>query len=336
MDITAFAKILVEGSDAENLMRRLVANRLPSRPGGIALAHMLNPAGRIELEVTLVRFPENRDTGSRAFYLVCAAFLERRLLDHIDRHRGQANVKVTSLSDNWAALALNGPRARDVLRTCTDADLSNAGFPWLSAQRIKVAGHRVWALRMSYAGELGWELHIPNDSALAVYDALWTAGERHGIADYGSFAMNALRMEKAFKGAGELTNEVTLPEADLMRFARSEFGYMGRERTLAQRPRWKCAYLEIEPDGVEDGHGGEAVLLNGTVVGSISSVTYGHCVDRILAFAYLKPEAARAGTGLDAILAGRARPARVLDLPVHDPESLRPRVDETVNPEAMP
>ena len=136
------------------------------------------------------------------------------------------------------------------MAACTDADLSNAGFPWLKAKEIEVAGVKLWAFRMSYAGELGWELHIPRDGALAVYDALWAAGEAHGIQDYGSFAMNSLRMEKAFKGAGELTNEVTLAEADVLRFARNENDYIGKDKTLnADDMRWVCAYLEIEPDG---------------------------------------------------------------------------------------
>mgnify|MGYP001800552785 CR=1 FL=1 len=90
-----------------------------------------------------------------------------------------------------------------------------------------IAGHRVWAFRMSYAGELGWELHMPFAAMVDVYTALWTAGEAHGITDYGSFAMNVMRMEKGFKGAGELTNEVTLTGADVLRSARTDKDYLG-------------------------------------------------------------------------------------------------------------
>jgi dimethylglycine dehydrogenase len=214
-----------------------------------------------------------------------------------------------------------------VLGAVTDARLDNATFRWLSAQQIIVAGHSVWALRMSYAGELGWELHMPFDAMPAVYTALWQAGQQHGIADYGSFAMNVMRMEKAFKGAGELTNEVTLAEADVLRFARTDKDYLGRDKTLNTDLPWVCAYLEIEPDGVRDGHGGEAVLLNGTVVGSTASVVYGHTVGKILAFAYLKPHAARAGTELEVIIHGQPRAARVLGEPAYDAQSLKPRAD---------
>ncbi|MGV6804754.1 MAG: glycine cleavage T C-terminal barrel domain-containing protein, partial [Ruegeria sp.] len=210
---------------------------------------------------------------------------------------------------------------------CTEADLSNAGFKWLTAQEIDVAGHRLWAFRMSYAGELGWELHMPRDSALAVYDALWAAGAPHGIADYGSFAMNALRMEKAFKGAGELTNEVTLAEADVLRFARTDKEYLGKDHTLNPDLRWVCAYLEIETDGQNDGHGGEAVLLDGEVVGSTASVAYGHTVGKILAFAYVKPQANVPGTEVQVVIAGAPRRGRILGAPAYDPHSLLPRTD---------
>ena len=188
---------------------------------------------------------------------------------------------------------------------------------------------------MSYSGELGWEFHIPRENALVVYDALWAAGEAHGITDYGSFAMNALRMEKAFKGAGELNNEVTLPEADVMRFAKLDKDYIGVEATResakqadAGKLPWVCAYLEFEPDGVEDGHGGEAIIVDGHVVGSTASVAYSHTCKKVLAFAYVKPHAAIPDTEIEVIVAGKSRKGRILADAVYDPESNLPRTDE--------
>lgn len=226
IDVTAFTKVLVEGPDAYALLDRLTANRMPQKVGSITLTHMLNHRGRIELETTIVRMADDR------FYLVCAAFFEQRLLDHLSTYRNSADVTVRALSDSWGALSLNGPKSRDVLGTCTEARLDNAAFRWLSAQQIMIAEHSIWAFRMSYAGELGWELHMPFDAMEDVYAALWQAGEAHGIADYGSFAMNVMRMEKGFKGAGELTNEVTLAEADVLRFARRDKDYLGCDKTL--------------------------------------------------------------------------------------------------------
>ncbi|MCA0872679.1 FAD-dependent oxidoreductase [Seohaeicola saemankumensis] len=319
MDVSAFTKVQVEGPDAYALLDRLTANRMPQKVGSITLTHMLNRRGRIELETTIVRMAEDR------FYLVCAAFFERRLLDHLAALQADETVTITALSSTWGALSLNGPMSRDVLAACTDARLDNAAFRWLSAQQIDIAGHTVWAFRMSYAGELGWEMHMPFDAMADVYAALWQAGQAHGIADYGSFAMNVMRMEKGFKGAGELTNEVTLAEADVLRFARRDKQYLGRDMTLNTDLPWVCAYLEIEPDGTIDGHGGEAVMLNGKVVGSTASVVYGHTVGKILAFAYIKPNAAAPGTALEVIIHGKPRAARVLGEPAYDPQSLSPR-----------
>ena len=323
MDVTAFTKVEVSGPAAAALLDRLVANKLPGKVGGVTLGHMLNRRGRIELEATIFKNKED------SYYLVCAAFFEQRLVDHLTQNKEDEDAHITVLSDSWSALALNGPLARDVLSACTDAPLDNKQFRWLTGQTITIAGHQIMAMRLSYAGELGWELHMPNAACVDVYTALCTAGEPFGIMDYGSFAMNVMRMEKAFKGAGELTNEVTLPEADVMRFVTTEKDYLGKAETLARQDQlpWICAYLEIEPDGETDGHGGEAVIHDGKVVGSTASVVFSPTMKKILAFAYIKPEAAKAGTKLQVIIAGKPRSAVVRVEPAYDPQSLRPRTD---------
>ena len=329
MDITGFTKVEVTGPDAEAFLDSLAPNRLPKNLSGIALTHLLNRRGRIEIELTIVRLAQDR------FYLVCAAFFEQRLLDHLARHQDDENLQVITRSDDWAALSLNGPRSRDILSTCTDTPLDNTSFRWMSAREIDIAGYTVWAFRMSYAGELGWEFHGPRAAMPAIYDALWNAGEAHGIADYGSFAMNILRMEKMFRGAGELTNEVTLPEADVMRFVKMDKQFFGRQQTQESLDKplpWLCAYIAIEPDGIWDGNGGEAVLHEGEVVGSTASIAYGHTVGKILAFAYIKPHAAEPGTELEVVIAGESRSACVLGEPAYDPHSLLPRTDAALEP----
>ncbi|MEM9141015.1 MAG: glycine cleavage T C-terminal barrel domain-containing protein, partial [Pseudomonadota bacterium] len=322
MDISAFSKVEVAGPGAAAFLDGLIPNRLPSQPGRIALTHLLSDNGRIELEATIVRLTEDR------FYLVCAAFFEQRLIDYLIQRAGP-DVEVLNRSSTWGALTLNGPRARDILAACTGAPLDNTHFPWLRAQQITVAGHSVWALRMSYAGELGWEFHGPVDAMLPIYDALWSAGEPLGLTDYGSFAMNSMRMEKAFKGAGELTNEVTLPEADVMRFVRMDKDFAGKAATAASGDamRWICIYLEVEADGVADGNGGEAVLAGGEQIGAVSSIAWGHRTDKLLAFAYVKPGYNAAGTDLKVIVMGEARSATVLDRPVYDADTMLPRTD---------
>ena len=324
MDISAFTKVEVSGPDAEAFIDRLVPNRVPAKVGRVALTHLLGENGRIELETTLVRLAADR------FYLVCAAFFEQRLVDHLSFARADADITITNRSSSWGAMALNGPRARDILGACTSADLSIAAFPWLSAQQIDIAGSRLWAIRMSYAGELGWEMHGEPAAILAAYQSLWQAGKAHGLVNYGSFAMNAMRMEKAYKGAGELTNEVTLPEADVMRFVRLDKEFRGKAATVAAagRPlKWVCVYLEVADDGRSDGHGGEAVLSGGERVGAVSSIAFGHAVGKLLAFAYVSADHAAPGTALQVVVMGEPRDARVLADAAYDPQGLLPRSD---------
>ena len=327
MDIDAFTKVRVEGTDASVFLDGLIANRLPKKAGSVILTHMLNELGRIELELTIVHQKEG------VYYLMCAAFFEQRLLDHLDQHIGNMQCTVTNLSDEWAALTLQGPKSRHVLKQVTSAPLDNKSFRWLSAQFIDVGNHDVLALRMSYTGELGWEFHGSRDAIADTYHALWAAGQDHGIVNYGSFAMNVMRMEKAFPGAGELTNEVTLPEADVMRFVKLEdrefLGKAATEASMNGTLKWIRVYLSIEADGNSDGHGGEPVVVNGKVVGSTSSMAYSSIVDRILAFAYVQPDVT-SDCRIQVSIMGQLRDAVMLVDPVYDPLSELPRTDESV------
>ena len=325
MDISAFAKLDVSGADAEAFVNRIIANRAPGRRGGIVLGHILNERGRIEAETTVAR------VGERRFYFVFAAFFELRIRDWLTRHVGaEEDVIIENVSRDFAALALQGPRARDALAAVTDVPLDNESFRWRSVQTIDIAGAEVRALRLSYTGELGWELHVPAGRAPAVFDALWRAGEPHGIEHYGSFAMNAMRMEKMFKGASELTNEVTLPEAGVMRFVRLDKpgGFVGDEATRAsaasrERP-WQCVFLEVDAADA-DCLGGEVILAAGKRVGAVSSGAWGPSVGKSLAFGYVSPAHATPGSGLEVSVLGERRRAIVRGKAPYDPGNERPR-----------
>ena len=324
IDISAFAKVAVSGPGASVFVDRLIPNRLPLQAGRIILTHLLNGRGRIELETTVVRLAKD------CFYFTCAAFFEQRLLDHLTfRRKPHEQLTIQNLSSDWGALALNGPRSREILSACTPAPLDNTAFPWLRAQELTVDGHMLWAFRMSYAGELGWELHCSRQQLPRVYEALWQAGQSRGLSNYGSFAMNAMRLEKMFKGASELTNEVTLAEADVMRFVKldkTDFtGKAATEVSVSGDLPWICAYLEVDDDGLNDGHGGEAVLARGECIGTVSSIAYGFSVEKLLAFAYLKPQYAVQGTRVDVVIMGQSRAATVQTEAAYDPDNLRPR-----------
>ncbi len=328
MDISAFSKIDVSGKDAEQFVSRMIANRVPKKIGGIVLSHLLNEKGTIEAETTVVRLEQTR------FYFVFAAFFELRVRDWLEQHvKPGEDVRIENISKDYGAISLQGPRSRDVLGRLTSTPLSNEAFPWLSAQTIEIAAAPVRALRLSYAGELGWELHLEKEKTLAVFDAIWSAGRDYDIAHYGSFAMNAMRMEKMFKGASELTNEVTLAEADVMRFVRLDKpgGFVGMDATRRSaesnlRP-WQCVYLEVDAADA-DCLGGEAILSDGHRVGAVSSGAWGPSVGASLAFAYVSPQHAFAGTALEVLVLGERRRAWVRGEAMYDPGNQRPRAGD--------
>jgi len=318
IDLCAFAQFEVMGADAAALLDRLSANKIPAKDGRIGLCHLLTDAGKFETEVTICRLgPERFFTGSAiARSNPDADWLRRNICAGED-------VTVTNLSQTWGMLALSGPASRDILSQITDADLSNAAFAWLSAQEITVAGQSCLALRVSFTGELGWELHAPLDSIGVIYDALFDAGVAHGLRDFGSHALNAMRMEKAYPASAELTTDVGLVEADLMRFFKPEGrDFLGRDATLATDAKWRLVYGEVDTTG-HDCHGGEPVLAGDKIVGLTTSGGYGHTVGKSLVFAYLHSDAPE--TGLSVQLLNELHALHLLNAPAWDPKSERPR-----------
>ena len=324
LDLTSFAKFDVTGADAMAFLSRLCANRLPQRDGRVVLTHMLTDLGGIECEVTVTRL------GPRRFYVLSAAVAELHDLDWLTQHiEPREDVTVTGVGERYGVLVLAGPRSRDVLRTLTSADLGNEAFPWMSAREIDVAGIPTRALRVSYVGELGWELHHPIAAMPRLYDELIRAGGEHGMANFGMYAVNSLRMEKAFRAWGsELTTEVTLLEAGMERFVALDKGeFIGREALLARKregARWTLVYLAVD-DGEADPLGNEPVYAEGRLVGITTGGAYGHTVKKALAFAYVEPGCAAGETRLQVQILGERRPARILGEPAYDPGHQRLR-----------
>ncbi|MEM6487969.1 MAG: FAD-dependent oxidoreductase [Pseudomonadota bacterium] len=323
-DLTAFAKIEVSGADAEAYLARVTSNALPRKRGSVTLTYLVNANGRVEGETTLVRL------GAARFYLVYAAVKQASLLDWMqgERRAGEA-VAFDDVSEARGVIMLAGPQSRAILARATAAPLANASFRWLSAQDIAVAGVQdVRAMRVTYTGELGWELHVPMAGMRAVYDALVAAGEPLGMVHVGAAALNAMRMEKAYKSGHEITPEVTLAEAGLTRFAR-DAGFQGAAPSLVPPTRWQLALLLLdEPPGVTaDPLGGESVCCAGAHVGQVSSAGFGYAAGACLAWAYLAPTAAVPGTALDVLVLGRPRRASVIEGATWDPGNARPRED---------
>jgi dimethylglycine dehydrogenase len=185
------------------------------------------------------------------------------------------------------------------------------------------------ALRVNYVGELGWELHAPMDKMEDLYDAVWSAGEEFGIVNFGLYAVNSLRMEKAYRGWGaELTNEVTMLDSSMERFIKfDKNNFVGSEATLRQRDEglaMKLVYFEVEA-GDSDVRGGEPIFDGEDCIGVTSSGGYGHYVQKSLGFGYVDPPHAEPGSRFDVVLLGESCSATVLQRPVYDPSDQRLR-----------
>ena len=324
MDLSTFAKYEVTGPDAEGFLTRILANKVPRSDGGIALAHLLTPAGFIESEVTVTRL------GFEHFYLLSAAAAQLHDKDQLLwRKLPGERVNITDVTDDLGVLLLAGPRARDVLARTTTLDVGNAAFRWLSSKTGPVAGApNVRLLRVNYVGELGWELHVPMQQLAHVYDALMMAGARHGISLFGSYAMNSMRMEKAYRAWGsELTSEVTMIEAGMERFVDMNKDFVGKSGTVRSQqagPRSVLTYLELDATNA-DCLGNEPVYQDDRPVGMTTSGAYGFAVRKSLAFAYLEPRAALHGHEFEVMVRGERRPARSIPEPAWDPGNDRLR-----------
>jgi dimethylglycine dehydrogenase len=323
LDLGGFAKFEVTGEGAAAFLDRLICGRLP-RVGRVALAYMCSPRGGLLCELTITRLAADR------FYLLSAATAEWHDHQWLLRHRRpHENVTIQNLTPRYGTLVLAGPCSRDVLGQVTDADLSSAAFPWLAARWLEVGFAPVLALRINYVGELGFELHVPVEHQLPVYQALIAAGAGFEIRDFGMYAMDSLRLEKCYPAwKADLTHEFSPLEASLERFvdlAKPDF--VGREALLRQQEqgvRQRLVPLVVDSDDV-DAPFCSSVYLGALRVGLVGSAGYGHTLQQSIALAYVRSELAVAGTALEVGIFGARRPATVGRAPLYDPDNLRLR-----------
>lgn len=321
IDLTGFSKFEVAGPGAEAFLDRLVANRIPAKIGRTALCHALTKTGGVRSEFTITR------EGPDRFYLVSATAAERH--DHdllLKRMPEGGSVTVANVTTANAVFVLVGPRARDVLAKLTDADVSNAAFPWLTGQRITVGLAPVRALRINFVGDLGWELHHPIEYQHHLFDALLAAGKELGIGLVGMRAMDSLRMEKSYRMWGQdLTIEYSALEAGLDRFVHLNKGeFTGRDALVRQQQQGvPQEFITLEVHGVTDADplGNEPIYRDGRMVGRATAAAYGHYVKKSLAIAYVKKGGGTPGTELEIEILGERKRATVIPASPYDPEN---------------
>jgi dimethylglycine dehydrogenase len=323
IDLTPFTKHEVTGPGAEAWLDSLVANKVPTKIGRIALCHALTRRGGIRSEFTITKI------AAEHFYVVSAGAAERYDADYLRAALPKdGSVAMRNITTSRGCFVVAGPKSRDLLAKLTDTPLDNDSFPWLTSQTIEVGlAVDVYALRVNFVGALGWELHFPIEYAHGLFDALFEVGKEYGIGMVGMRAMESLRMEKSYRMWGsDMTPDYTPFETGLDRFVRLKKGtFIGKdalEKQLASGVPNKFVTLEVHGVTDADPLGNEPLFdLTGKIVGRATSGYYGHCLRKSLAIGYAKAEFSAVGTELEIEILGERKKATVVQESPYDPDN---------------
>jgi len=322
-DETSFSKLEISGPGAVALLQRLCDNDVDRAVGRVTYTQMLNRRGGIECDFTVTRLGEDR------FFIVTGTAFGNHDLGWIRSHGPEdGSVQVADVTSAWACLGLWGPRARDILASVSADDVSNEAFPYLTARNIAVGHGPVRALRVTYVGELGWELYTPLAYGAGLWDTLWAAGQTHGMVAGGYRAIDSLRLEKGYRvWSSDITPDDNPDQAGLGFAVRMNKAvpFIGREALLAAREagldRRLCCLVLDEPSAVALGN--EPIRVGGAVVGRVTSGGYGFTVGASIAYGYLPVELAAVGTRGEVEVFGEWVGCTVSAEPLYDPEGLR-------------
>jgi heterotetrameric sarcosine oxidase gamma subunit len=328
-DQSTFAKFLVRGADAERELQRISAADVAVEPGRAVYTQWLNERGGIEADLTVTRLAED------SFMVVTAAATAGRDLDWLRRNiAAGSSLLIDDVTNSMAVLGIMGPNSRALLQPLTDADLGNDAFPFGASRKIVIGNVELRATRISYMGELGWELYVPSDFATGLFDTLKAHGDPHGLTLCGMHAMDSLRIEKAYRHWGhDITDEDTPLEAGLgfaVAFDKNA-GFIGRDALLKQKAEKKLTkrLLQFALDDPEPLlYHNEPIYRDGRLVGHTTSANYGHHLGRAVAMGYVRDEggidAAYVAAGKWEIDVGLRRfAARASLRPMYDPTSAR-------------
>jgi glycine cleavage system aminomethyltransferase T/glycine/D-amino acid oxidase-like deaminating enzyme len=315
-DESSFSKIEVAGPGAAAYLERLCDNRVAREVGRITYTQMLNRRGGIECDFTVTRVEDE------LFAIVTGTAFGNHDLSWIRRHApDDGSVRVSDVTARWACFGLWGPRAREVLAPLTPDPLD---FGYMTMRDIAVGDVPVRALRVTFTGELGWELYCPTEYGAALWRALWEAGEPHGLVAGGYRAIDTLRLEKGYRvWAADITPDETPHEAGLGFCVRDDKDFIGREALTSSQPTRRLRALVLE-DPRSVALGNEPVRVGGEVVGRVTSGGYGYTVGRSIAYAYLPPEH-DVGTAVEVDIFGRWVAGEVAREPLFDPDGARVR-----------
>ncbi|RME87937.1 MAG: FAD-dependent oxidoreductase [Anaerolineae bacterium] len=331
LDYSVMGKILVQGRDAERVLNRICANNVAVPVGRVVYTQWLNETGTIEADLTVTRLAEDR-------YLILTSDGTTRAVEAwLRRHTPpEAHLGFTNITSAYSVLSIQGPNSRALLSKVTSADMSNEAFPYLTMQEIDIGYALVLALRVTYVGELGWELYIPTEFSLHVFDTLVEAGEEFGLKFFGLQALNTLRLEKAYRDyGGDIDNADTPLEAGLSRFVKFDKpgGFIGREALLRRKEaglEYRLVQFLLE-DPQPLLHYGEIIYRDGVPVGYIRAGGYGHTLGAAVGVGAVEnhegpatPDFIKNGS-YEIGIAGVCYPAKASLRPFYDPNLSRVR-----------
>jgi glycine cleavage system T protein len=320
--IANFAKFEVRGPGALAYLESIAANKIDRPAGAIVYTALLNPRGGIQADLTITRLSDDH------FLVLTGGGTGPADLAWLRRFApSDDSVIIEDVSSKYTGVALWGPLARAVLQRLAEEDVSNEAFPYFTAQRLRLGATPALAARLSYAGELGWEIYCPAEYGLNLWDALWEAGQPHGIFVLGGGAFNSLRIEKGYRAVGsDLTSEYNPYEAGLGWAVRLNKGdFQGRDALLRFKKQGAVRRLSCltsdDPNAMALGK--EPVFANGKAIGYLTSVDYGYSIGKLVGYAYLPVEYAKTGARLEIQYFDRRFPVVVSDDPQYDPKMER-------------
>lgn len=319
LDLPGFSRFRVRGPGANAWFDQLTTSRIP-KPGRVGLAYFSDDKGRIVTEMSVISIEEDH------FFVMTAAPAQWHDMEWLKQHMPyDAAFTVEEETDKFCCQLLTGPMSRTILAEVTDADLEK---PWLTHQMTTIAGKDVRLMRVSFAGELGWEIHTRFAETAEVFDAVWAAGQQHGLKPFGMEALDSLRIEKGYRGwKGELSTDYTVLEGGLGRFvswAKPDFkGKAALEREKQQGSARRFVTLTVDA-GACDAHYMSMLWHNGEVVGEVTSGNWGHRVGKSVALGMVRVDLAEPGTMLDVEIFGEKFAGTVqADEPLWDPRNER-------------
>jgi dimethylglycine dehydrogenase len=320
LDLPGFSRLRLQGEGARRWLASLITGIVP-KPGRIGLGYFADDSGRIVTEMSIMALAED------SFFLITAAVAEWHDFEWLKKHLPQqTRISLENATERFTCQILSGPESRDILAEVTDADLT---LPWLSHQPCRIAGRWLQLVRVSFAGELGWELHTKVEDTAAVFDAVWAAGEKHGLKPFGMFALDSLRLEKGYRAwKQDLSTDYTILQGGLERFVKWDKPDFKGKRALQnekqQGVKKRFVTLVVENPGECDAPYMSTLWRDGAIVGETLSGGWGHRVDKSIALGMLRADLATPGTGVEVEIFGERFAATVQDdKPLWDPQNAR-------------